>query len=149
MLTADGHVYFAAKSAAGEFLFSKKDEAGRFSIWLRRREGAEQRLTDGATDVSPSFSPNGREWPYADYKKVRTVDFVGKYFKSRGPLNTVPSPQHKPTILHAGASPRGAAVLPQRIDLHRHPAWSEGVQWVVPAPSAPPRCRRSRTRARS
>jgi len=44
---------------------------------------------------------------YADYTKVRTIDFVGKYFKSRGPLNTVPSPQHKPTILQAGASPKG------------------------------------------
>ena len=27
-------------------------------------------------------------------------------------------------------------MLPQRIDLDRHPAWSEGVQWVLPAPSA-------------
>ena len=36
----------------------------------------------------------------------------------------------------SGAQPRGAAVLPQRIDLDRHPAWSEGVQWVLPAPSA-------------
>jgi FMN-dependent oxidoreductase (nitrilotriacetate monooxygenase family) len=44
---------------------------------------------------------------YADYRKVHTVDFDGKYFKSRGPLNTVPSPQHRPTFLQAGASPRG------------------------------------------
>ncbi|MGB3484750.1 MAG: NtaA/DmoA family FMN-dependent monooxygenase [Mycobacterium sp.] len=44
---------------------------------------------------------------YVDYKKVHTIDFVGKYFKSRGPLNTIPSPQHRPTILQAGASPRG------------------------------------------
>ena len=51
---------------------------------------------------------------YADYKKVRTIDFVGKYFKSRGPLNTVPSPQHKPTFLQAGASPRGRAFAAAR-----------------------------------
>ncbi|MHC9291845.1 NtaA/DmoA family FMN-dependent monooxygenase [Mycobacterium sp. LTG2003] len=44
---------------------------------------------------------------FADYRKVRTIDFVGKYFKSRGPLNTVPSPQHRPAFLQAGASPRG------------------------------------------
>src|SRR5258707_4711846 len=43
---------------------------------------------------------------YADHTKVRTIDFAGKYFKSRGPLNTIPSPQHKPAILHAGGSPR-------------------------------------------
>jgi FMN-dependent oxidoreductase (nitrilotriacetate monooxygenase family) len=44
---------------------------------------------------------------YADYTKVHTIDFDGKYFKSRGPLNTIPSPQHKPTFVQAGASPRG------------------------------------------
>jgi long-chain alkane monooxygenase len=44
---------------------------------------------------------------YADHTKVHTVDFEGKYFKSRGPLNTIPSPQHKPTFVQAGASPRG------------------------------------------
>ncbi|MFI7503166.1 NtaA/DmoA family FMN-dependent monooxygenase [Streptomyces sp. NPDC049687] len=46
---------------------------------------------------------------FADYRKVRTIDFDGKYFKSRGPLNTVPSPQHRPAFLQAGASPRGRA----------------------------------------
>jgi len=44
---------------------------------------------------------------YADFTKVRTIDFVGKYFKSRGPLNTIPSPQQRPTFLQAGASPKG------------------------------------------
>jgi FMN-dependent oxidoreductase (nitrilotriacetate monooxygenase family) len=44
---------------------------------------------------------------FADFNKVHTIDFHGKYFKSRGPLNTVPSPQHRPTFLQAGASPRG------------------------------------------
>ncbi|MFI5681260.1 NtaA/DmoA family FMN-dependent monooxygenase [Streptomyces cellulosae] len=46
---------------------------------------------------------------FADYRKVRTIDFEGKYFKSRGPLNTVPSPQHRPAFFQAGASPRGRA----------------------------------------
>ena len=53
---------------------------------------------------------------YADHRKVRTIDFVGKYFRSRGPLNTVPSPQHKPTILQAGASPRGRAFAARAAD---------------------------------
>ena len=44
---------------------------------------------------------------FADYRKVHTIDFDGKYFKSRGPLNTVPSPQHRPAFLQAGASPKG------------------------------------------
>ena len=44
---------------------------------------------------------------FADYRKVHTIDFDGKYFTSRGPLNTVPSPQHRPAFLQAGASPKG------------------------------------------
>ena len=44
---------------------------------------------------------------YADHTKVRTIDFKGKYFQCRGPLNTVPSPQGKPTFVQAGGSPRG------------------------------------------
>jgi len=44
---------------------------------------------------------------YADFKKVRAINFVGKYFKCRGPLNTVRSPQGRPTFVQAGGSPKG------------------------------------------
>lgn len=44
---------------------------------------------------------------YVDHTKVRTIDFEGKYYKSRGPLNTVRSPQGHPVLVQAGASPRG------------------------------------------
>jgi len=44
---------------------------------------------------------------YADHTKVRPIHFEGKYFKSRGPLNTVRSPQGRPTFVQAGGSPRG------------------------------------------
>jgi FMN-dependent oxidoreductase (nitrilotriacetate monooxygenase family) len=44
---------------------------------------------------------------YADHTKVHTVDFVGKYYKSRGPLNTARSPQGHPVLCQAGASPPG------------------------------------------
>jgi FMN-dependent oxidoreductase (nitrilotriacetate monooxygenase family) len=53
---------------------------------------------------------------YADFNKVHTIDFDGKYFKSRGPLNTVPSPQHRPTFVQAGASPRGRAFASRAAD---------------------------------
>jgi FMN-dependent oxidoreductase (nitrilotriacetate monooxygenase family) len=46
---------------------------------------------------------------YADHTKVHTIDFEGKYYKSRGPLNTVRSPQGRPTLVQAGASPKGRA----------------------------------------
>jgi long-chain alkane monooxygenase len=44
---------------------------------------------------------------YADYHKVRPIDFVGKYYRCRGPLNTAPMPQGRPTYVQAGGSPRG------------------------------------------
>jgi FMN-dependent oxidoreductase (nitrilotriacetate monooxygenase family) len=46
---------------------------------------------------------------FADYTKVHTVDFEGKYYKSRGPLNTVRAPQGHPVLCQAGASPPGRA----------------------------------------
>lgn len=44
---------------------------------------------------------------FADSSKVHSVNFAGKYFRSRGPLNAPPSPQHHPVIAQAGGSPRG------------------------------------------
>jgi long-chain alkane monooxygenase len=44
---------------------------------------------------------------YADPSKVRTIDHQGRFYKVRGPLNTVPSPQGRPVFIQAGASPRG------------------------------------------
>jgi alkanesulfonate monooxygenase SsuD/methylene tetrahydromethanopterin reductase-like flavin-dependent oxidoreductase (luciferase family) len=40
---------------------------------------------------------------YADWRKVHPIHFQGEFFKCRGPLNTVPSPQR-----------RGAACLRRR-----------------------------------
>ena len=53
---------------------------------------------------------------YADHTKVRPIDFDGKYYKCRGPLNTVPSPQGRPTFVQAGGSPRGRAFAAQHAD---------------------------------
>jgi FMN-dependent oxidoreductase (nitrilotriacetate monooxygenase family) len=44
---------------------------------------------------------------YADHSKVRPIHHEGKFFSVRGPLNTVPSPQHRPVYVQAGGSPRG------------------------------------------
>uniref|UniRef100_A0AAU2UX10 NtaA/DmoA family FMN-dependent monooxygenase n=1 Tax=Streptomyces sp. NBC_00003 TaxID=2903608 RepID=A0AAU2UX10_9ACTN len=53
---------------------------------------------------------------YADHTKVRPIHFKGKYFQVRGPLNTVPSPQHRPAFVQAGASPRGRAFAARNAD---------------------------------
>jgi long-chain alkane monooxygenase len=44
---------------------------------------------------------------YVDFAKVHEINFKGKYYSSRGPLNTVRPPQGHPVICQAGASPRG------------------------------------------
>jgi FMN-dependent oxidoreductase (nitrilotriacetate monooxygenase family) len=44
---------------------------------------------------------------FADPSKVHSIDFEGKYFKSRGPLNSGPAVQGRPVIAQAGGSPRG------------------------------------------
>lgn len=44
---------------------------------------------------------------FADYRKVHRLDYVGKYFSCRGPLNTVPGPQGVMPMVEAGNSPAG------------------------------------------
>ena len=44
---------------------------------------------------------------YADYRKVRPINFSGKFYKSRGPLNCLPPAQGRPALIQAGGSPRG------------------------------------------
>lgn len=44
---------------------------------------------------------------YADHTKVHVVDYVGEFFRSRGPATTVPSPQGRPVLVQAGGSPKG------------------------------------------
>jgi FMN-dependent oxidoreductase (nitrilotriacetate monooxygenase family) len=44
---------------------------------------------------------------FADPAKVHRIDHEGHYFRSRGPLNVIRSPQTGPAIIQAGASPRG------------------------------------------
>jgi alkanesulfonate monooxygenase SsuD/methylene tetrahydromethanopterin reductase-like flavin-dependent oxidoreductase (luciferase family) len=53
---------------------------------------------------------------YADFTKVRPIHFEGKYFKCRGPLNTVPCPKGRPTYVQAGGSPTGRAFAAQHAD---------------------------------
>jgi FMN-dependent oxidoreductase (nitrilotriacetate monooxygenase family) len=49
-----------------------------------------------------------RERPmFADASRVRRIEHTGRFFKSRGPLNVVRSPQHGPAILQAGTSGKG------------------------------------------
>jgi len=53
---------------------------------------------------------------YVDHNKVHTIDFKGQYYASRGPLNTIPSPQGRPVLCQAGASPKGRAFAAKYAD---------------------------------
>ncbi|GJD53707.1 Nitrilotriacetate monooxygenase component A [Methylobacterium crusticola] len=64
---------------------------------------------------------------YADPAKVRSIDHVGRYFRSRGPLNIPASPQGRPVIIQAGASGRGR---------HFAARWAEVVFCLAPDPAA-------------
>jgi long-chain alkane monooxygenase len=44
---------------------------------------------------------------FVDPGKVHVIDHNGRFFKSRGPLNTPRPPQGQPVLVQAGGSPRG------------------------------------------
>ncbi len=54
---------------------------------------------------------------YADHTKVHSVDFKGKFFASKGPLNTARPPQGRPVLMQAGGSPQGRAFAAQSMDV--------------------------------
>jgi FMN-dependent oxidoreductase (nitrilotriacetate monooxygenase family) len=53
---------------------------------------------------------------YADHTKVRPINFEGKYFKCRGPLNTIPGPQRRPVVAQAGNSSVGRDLAARHAD---------------------------------
>jgi FMN-dependent oxidoreductase (nitrilotriacetate monooxygenase family) len=64
-----------------------------------------------------------------DPEKVRTIDHVGKYYKSRGPLNSGPAPQGRPVIAQAGGSAKGRAIAARYADtIVAHPKGIEAMR---------------------
>ncbi len=51
-----------------------------------------------------------------DHTKVKPGNFEGKWFRTRGPLNSGPCPQGRPVIAQAGGSPRGKRFAAQHAD---------------------------------
>ncbi len=54
---------------------------------------------------------------FADHSKIHPIHFEGRFYKSRGPLNTAPGPQRRPVICQAGGSPAGRAFAAKHADL--------------------------------
>jgi long-chain alkane monooxygenase len=53
---------------------------------------------------------------FVDHEKVRTIDYKGRFFASRGPLNTARPPQGKPVLVQAGGSPQGRHFASKHMD---------------------------------
>ncbi|NKB60475.1 MAG: NtaA/DmoA family FMN-dependent monooxygenase [Alphaproteobacteria bacterium] len=53
---------------------------------------------------------------FTDSTKVRRIEFEGEFYKSRGPLNVIRSPQNGPALLQAGTSPKGKALAAKYAD---------------------------------
>ena len=56
------------------------------------------------------------ERAFADPGKVHPVNFEGRFYKSRGPINTARSPQGRSVIVQAGGSPKGRAYASKYAD---------------------------------
>ena len=54
---------------------------------------------------------------FVDPAKVRAIDFKGRFFSSRGPLNTAQPPQGRPVLVQAGGSPQGKAFAARHMDV--------------------------------
>ncbi len=53
---------------------------------------------------------------FVDSSKVKRIEHEGEFYKSRGPLNVVRSPQTGPAILQAGTSPKGKEFAARHAD---------------------------------
>lgn len=52
----------------------------------------------------------------ADHRKVHTIDFEGRFHRSRGPLNAPAGPQGRPVICQTGGSPAGREFAARHAD---------------------------------
>lgn len=53
---------------------------------------------------------------FVDHEKVRPIDFKGRFFASRGPLNTTQPVQGRPVLVQAGGSPQGRHFASKHMD---------------------------------
>jgi FMN-dependent oxidoreductase (nitrilotriacetate monooxygenase family) len=53
---------------------------------------------------------------FTDPTKVHPIEFEGRFYRSRGPLNMPPGPQRGPVICQAGGSPAGRAFAAKHAD---------------------------------
>lgn len=95
---------------------TRQSDAANYGFDELMEHGARYERMEEFVDVCKalweSVGPDAFVWDrdsgiVANPDKVHPINHVGKFFKVRGPLNTVPSPQGRPVLIQAGGSPRG------------------------------------------
>ncbi|ALE72975.1 FMNH2-dependent monooxygenase [Pseudonocardia sp. EC080610-09] len=78
--------------------------------WVEVVKALQNSWKDGAVLADPV------KGVYADHTLVEPIDFQGRWFSSRGPLNTIPGPQRQPPIASAGGSAPGRELAAKHVD---------------------------------
>ena len=100
-----------AAQAVGDFAHSAgdrlRDTYGNVSGMARERYEMAEEYVEIVRQLFDSWEPGAivadrKSGVLIDHTKVRTIDFKGKYYSSRGPLNSGPAPQGQPVIAPAG-----------------------------------------------
>ena len=66
---------------------------------------------------SDTFKRNKEDGAFIDPSKLHTINYVGKHFKVRGPLNIERSPQVRPLLIQAGSSATGTELAAKVADV--------------------------------
>jgi FMN-dependent oxidoreductase (nitrilotriacetate monooxygenase family) len=78
--------------------------------WMQVANGLWTSWEPGAVVANPETGV------FADHTKVHPINFEGRFYKCRGPLNIPPGPQGRPVICQAGGSPAGIAFAAKHAD---------------------------------
>lgn len=79
-------------------------------------------FVDAVLSLWQSWNPEGfvrdkDSGVFFEESTVRSVDYEGQYFRSKGPLNVIPSRQGRPLLVQAGSSDAGKALAAKTADV--------------------------------
>ncbi|WP_432348648.1 LLM class flavin-dependent oxidoreductase (plasmid) [Shinella yambaruensis] len=79
-------------------------------------------FVDAVLALWGSWNPDGfvrdkQSGVFFEPDAVKTVDYEGRYFRSKGPLNVIPSRQGRPLLVQAGSSDSGKALAAKTADV--------------------------------
>jgi FMN-dependent oxidoreductase (nitrilotriacetate monooxygenase family) len=81
-----------------------------------------EEFVDAVLSLWQSWNPEGflrdkESGVFFNEDTVRSVDYEGQYFRSKGPLNVIPSRQGRPLLVQAGSSDAGKALAAKTADV--------------------------------